>query len=298
MCPVRIVRPGIDHMIWVVQQKWELIGPVMILWSNFSLTVTSPSVPIVVLPSMVPHAVCCAGNTNPDYLLRSCTAVTEKPTRLGAQTLPLMKLSRSSVAPSALMHLRCCQPTMGLDDCSNWKSKQKNTPFQWWCDPHTVFRSEVGCICPVSCASLPEINSNLSINMIGGGRSTELKHIQRGWLYVNHVHRCHLQSKARIQDVTITNHWSQDTPPHPPLPLCPLQKRNWLQASKFMSTCCTIWTIFCSRAPDRLPWAAKRACFYEYGALRGSCVTLGWTPWRFSWVPNRYYGRLCGNTHV
>lgn len=56
MCPVRIVRPEIGCMIWVVQQKWELIGPVMILWSNFSLTVTSPSVPIVVLPSTVPHA--------------------------------------------------------------------------------------------------------------------------------------------------------------------------------------------------------------------------------------------------
>lgn len=148
------------------------------------------------------------GNTNPDYLLRSCTAVTEKPTRLGAQTascsnsLPLMKLSRSSVASSALMYLRCCQPSMGLDDCSNWKSKQKNTPFQWWCDPHNVFRSKGGCICPVSCASLPEINSNLSINMTGGGHSTELpeliKHIQCVWFYVNHEHRCHFLSRAHV----------------------------------------------------------------------------------------------------
>lgn len=153
------------------------------------------------------------------------------------------------------MYLRCCRPTMGLADCRNWQSKQKNTPFQWWCDPHNAFRSKAGCICPVSCASLPGINSNLSINMIGGGRSTELiKHIQRVWLYVNHVRR-HLLSRAHLLKAKHAfKMWPSRIIDHSP----PLQKGNWLQASKFMSTCCTIWTIFCSRAPDRLPRAGKK----------------------------------------
>lgn len=131
------------------------------------------------------------------------------------------------------------------------KKKQKqNTPFQWWCDPHTVFRSKVGCTCPGSCASLPEINSNFSISAFGLDL-TELpelvKHIQRADNLVTWIIYIALISVACIQDVTTANHWSQ---------ACPHQKRIRLQASKFISTCCTIWAPV-SRGKK------KKACFYE-----------------------------------
>lgn len=199
-----------------------------------------------------------------------------------------MKLSRSSVDLSALMCMWCCQAALGLDDCSK---RQKNAPFQWWCDPHTVFRSKVGCTCLVSCASLPEINGKFSISTIGldiwVSVASQIQCVGNLVLWILHITLICMHSRC-------DDHKSLITGLPPPRPL---QKRIRLQASKFISTCCTIWATFRSRAPDRLPVSRKKSLLLWVRGLRCSCITRGWTSWWFSCAPNCYCGRPCGNTH-